>query len=103
GTMTSRARLWLCLLLVAVIYVFHVGLKTSKIFSNPTWSATDEVGQFWSETAFHYRFAKFFAEHDDWSELRHDRSVQYPDTIDDWAEFTVAMEVPVGVLYRWLQ
>lgn len=102
--MTPRARLLLCLLLVALVYVFHVGLKTTKIFANPTWSATDEVGQFWSEFAFHYRFAKFFANHpvSDWSQLSADRQVQFPDAIDDWAEFTVAMEVPVGVLYRWL-
>jgi len=103
--MTSRARLSLCLLLVAAIYVFHVGLKLTKIYASPTWSATDEVGQFWSEFAFHYRFAKFFAEHpvSDWPQLSHDRQVQFPDTIDDWAEFTIAMEVPVGVLYRWLK
>jgi asparagine N-glycosylation enzyme membrane subunit Stt3 len=103
--MTSRARLSLCLLLVAVVYVFHVDLKLTKISANPTWNATDEVGQFWSEFAFHYRFAKFFAEHpvSDWGQLTRDRHVQYPDTIDDWAEFTVAMEVPVGVLYRWLR
>src|SRR5258708_6594678 len=103
--MTSRARLGLCLVLAASVYVFHVRLKTTKIFANPTWSATDEVGQFWSEFAFHYRFAKFFAQHpvSDWSQLSHDRQVQFPDTIDDWAEFTVAMEVPVGLIYRWLQ
>src|SRR5437660_12321400 len=103
--MTPRARLGLCLALVAALYVFHVHLKTAKIFANPTWDAQDEVGQFWSEFAFHYRFAKFFAEHpaSDWSQLSHDRQVQFPDTIDDWAEFTVAMEVPAGVIYRWLQ
>lgn len=103
--MSARSRLLLCLAIVAGLFCFHVHLKTAKIFANPTWSATDEVGQFWSESAFHYRFAKFFAEHpvSDWGQLSHDRSVQYPDTIDDWAEFTVAMEVPVGVLYRWFQ
>lgn len=101
--MTSRARLCLCLALVAAVYVFHVGFKLAKITAHPTWDAQDEVGQFWSETAFHYRFAKFFAGSGDWSVLSQDRSVQYPDTIDDWAEFTVAMEVPVGVLYRWLK
>ncbi len=94
-----------CLLLVGALFVFHVHLKTAKIFANPTWDAKDEVGQFWSEFAFHYRFAKFFAEHpiSDWGQLRRDRSVQYPDTIDDWAEFTIAMEVPVGMLYRWFK
>ncbi len=103
--MTPRARLGLCLAIVAALYVFHVHLKTSKIFRHATWDAQDEVGQFWSEFAFHYRFAKFFAEHPigDWGQLSRDRSVQYPGTIDDWAEFTVAMEVPVGVLYRWVK
>src|SRR5690349_19102731 len=103
--MNLRARFWICLALVAGLYVFHVHLKTSKIFSNPTWNVQNEVGQFWSEFAFHYRFAKFFAEHpvSDWGQLSHDRQVQFPDTINDWAEFTVAMEVPVGVFYRWLQ
>jgi hypothetical protein len=91
------------LAVVSVFYVFHVHLKTAKIFANPTWNAQDDVGQFWSECAFQYRFAKFFATHpiSEWGQLSHDRDVQYPDTIDDWAEFTVAMEVPVGVLYRW--
>src|SRR5437879_11616044 len=101
--MTPRARLGLCLAIVAALYVFPVHLKTAKIFRNPTWDAKDETGQFWSEFAFHYRFAKFFAEHSDWTALSRDRFVQYPDTIDDWAEFTVAMEVPVGLLYRWLK
>jgi hypothetical protein len=102
--MNSWRRLAICLAAVAVFYAFHVHLKTAKIFANPTWDAQDEVGQFWSECAFQYRFAKFFATHpvSEWGQLRHDRDVQYPDTIDDWAEFTVAMEVPVGVLYRWL-
>jgi hypothetical protein len=90
------------LALVGALYVFDVHLKTEKIFSNPTWDWQDETGQFWSEFAFHYRFAKFFAGNRDWSQLSRDRSVQYPDTINDWAEFTVAMELPAGLLYRWL-
>ena len=91
-----------CLTAVSAFYAFHVHLKTAKIFANPTWDAHDEVGQFWSEAAFQYRFAKFFAMHpvSEWGGLTHDRDVQYPDAIDDWAEFTVAMEVPVGVVYR---
>jgi hypothetical protein len=103
--MSARARFWVCLALVGTLYVFHVHLKTTKIFRNPTWDAQNEVGQFWSEFAFHYRFAKFFAEHPvrDWGQLTDDQSVQFPDTINDWAEFTVAMEVPVGVLYRWFK
>ena len=103
--MNSGKRLGLCLAAVCLLYAVHVHLKTAKIFANPTWDAQDEVGQFWSECAFQYRFAKFFATHpvSDWGQLRHDRNVQYPDAIDDWAEFTVAMEAPVGVLYRWLE
>ena len=102
--MTPRARLGSCLAIVALLGAAHVHLKTAKIFANPTWDARDEVGQFWSEFAFHYRFAKFFAAHHlrDWGQLARDRAVQFPDTINDWAEFTVAMEVPVGVLYRWM-
>ena len=101
----ARARLWGCLLLVGVLYVFHVHLKTAKIFSNPTWNAQEETGQFWSEAAFQYRFAKFFAQHPpgDWGQLSRDQDVQHPDTVDDWAEFTVAMEVPAGVIHRWWQ
>jgi hypothetical protein len=100
--MTSWRRFVFCLAAVCVLYAFHVHLKTAKIFANPTWDARDEVGQFWSEAAFQYRFAKFFATHPvtEWGGLTHDRDVQYPDTIDDWAEFTVAMEAPVGLAYR---
>jgi hypothetical protein len=100
-----KGRLAICLLIVTGLYAFHVHLKTTKIFSNPTWDAHNETGQFWSEFAFHYRIAKFFAEHpvSDWQLLARDRDVQYPDTVNDWAEFTVAMEVPVGLLYRWLK
>src|SRR5579862_3510787 len=103
--MKSCGRLITCLAAVSVLYAFHVHLKTAKIFANPTWDARDEVGQFWSEAAFQYRFAKFFATHpmSEWGALSRDRDVQYPDTMDDWAEFTVAMEAPVGVLYRWLK
>ncbi len=102
--MSAHRRLATALALVSVLYGFHVQLKMTKITRHPTWDAHDEVGQFWSEFAFHYRFAKFFATHPvtDWGALARDRHVQYPDTINDWAEFTVAMEVPVGVLYRWL-
>ena len=101
----SWGRLGFCLAVVCVLYAFHVRVKTAKIFANPTWNRQDEVGQFWSECAFHYRFAKFFATHSatEWNRLTRDREVQFPDAIDDWAEFTVAMEVPVGVLYRWLK
>ena len=101
--MNARRRLILCLAVVTALYAFHVGFKQAKITANPTWDAKDEVGQFWSEFAFHYRFAKFFADHpvSDWGQLAHDRTVQYPDEINDWSEFTVAMEVPVGVGYRW--
>jgi hypothetical protein len=100
--MKSCRRLFTCLAAVSVFYAFHVHLKTAKIFANPTWDAQDETGQFWSECAFQYHFAKFFATHPvgEWGGLHHDRDVQYPDTMDDWAEFTVAMEAPVGVLYR---
>ena len=103
--MNSWRRLVTCLAAVSIFYAFHVHLKTAKIFANPTWSARDEVGQFWSECAFQYRFAEFFATHpaSQWRELSHDRDVQHPDTIDDWAEFTVVMEVPAGVLYRLWQ
>lgn len=103
--MNARWRLAICLAAIGLLVAFHVSLKTTKIFSNPTWDSRDEVGQFWSEFAFQYSFAKFFAEHpvSDWGQLSHDRHVQYPDEINDWAEFTVAMEVPVGVLYRWMK
>jgi len=96
---------WICLATLCLLYAFHVALKTGKIFANPTWDEHNEVGQFWSECAFQYGFAKFFAEHpvSDWGQLARDRSVQHPDAINDWAEFTVAMEVPVGILYRWLK
>ncbi len=98
-----RWRLPIALALVACLYGCHVRLKTAKIFANPTWDWQEEVGQFWSEFAFHYRFAKFFAEHPprDWGLLTHDRRVQHPDEVNDWAEFTIAMEVPAGVSYRW--
>jgi len=100
--MSPRARATLFLAIVCLLFVFHVHFKMAKIFANPTWDSGNGVGQFWSEFAFHYHFAKFFAAHPvrDWGQLAHDRDVQYPDSIDDWAEFTVAMEVPVGVLYR---
>jgi len=103
--MNSRWRLAFCLAVVCLLCAFHVALKTGKIFANPTWDAHDDVGQFWSEFAFQYGFAKFFAEHpvSDWSRLARDRSVQHPDEINDWAEFTVLMDVPAGALYRWVK
>jgi hypothetical protein len=102
--MNPRWRLLACLAVVCLLCAFHVALKTGKIFANKTWNERDEVGQFWSEFAFQYGFAKFFADHpaSDWGRLAHDRSVQYPDEINDWAEFTVLMDVPAGALYRWV-
>jgi hypothetical protein len=100
-----KARVGLVWVVLALLYVFHVQLKTTKIIANQTWSATDETGQFWSEFAVHYRFAKFFATHPvaDWAQLGRDRDIQHPDTINDWAEFTLAMEIPAGVSYRLFQ
>src|SRR5438046_1860069 len=84
--MSARSRLLLALGFVFGLYVFHVHLKRTKIYRNETWDARDETGQFWSECAFHYRFAKFFAERpaSDWGQLAHDRDVQHPATINDW-------------------
>jgi hypothetical protein len=100
----SKYRFEVCFVLVGALFGFHVWLKTTKIFAHPTWDATDDTGQFWSEFAVHYRFARFFAEHPiaDWGQLAGDRKIQHPDEINSWSEFTIAMEVPVGVLYRWI-
>lgn len=101
----SKYRFELCLALVIVLCGCHVWFKTTKIFAHPTWDAQDDTGQFWSEFAVHYRFAKFFAEHpvSDWRQLTCDRHIQHPDEINSWSEFTIAMEVPCGLLYRWLE
>jgi hypothetical protein len=103
--MSQRKQWLLCLGLLALLYAGHVWLKLAKIEANPSWDATDETGQFWSEFAFHYRFAKFFASHpvSDWDLLRRDRSLLWPDATNDWREFTIAMEIPVGLAYRWFQ
>jgi hypothetical protein len=101
----SKYRFEVCLALVVVLIGCHVWFKTTKIFAHPTWDAQDDTGQFWSEFAVHYRFAKFFAEHpvSDWRQLAHDRRIQFPDELNSWSEFTIAMEVPCGVAYRWLK
>ena len=49
--MSARSRLLLALGIVFVLYVFHVRLKTTKIFRNDTWNPREETGQFWSECA----------------------------------------------------
>jgi hypothetical protein len=101
---STRLKQTILIALLVALYAFHVQFKLNKIFAHPTWDPNDDVGQFWSEAAFHYGVAKFFAENSarEWSKLAHDRTVQYPDTVNDWAEFTIAMEIPVGVLYRAL-
>jgi hypothetical protein len=98
-------RIGLCAALLTALYAGHVHLKTAKIFNNPTWDRAEDTGQFWSEFAVHYRFARFFADHPvgEWGELSRDRRVQFPDTINSWAEFAIAMEVPVGLAYRWCE
>jgi hypothetical protein len=100
--MSQRLRLSLCLLAAGLLFGFHVHLKTTKIFSHPTWNAADETGQFWSEFAVHYRFAKFFAEQPirQWHPLAQDATVQHPHIVNDWAEFAIAMEIPAGLSYR---
>jgi hypothetical protein len=102
---TERKQWLLCLGLLTLLYAGHVWMKLAKIEANPTWDAKDETGQFWSEFAFHYRFAKFFASHpvSDWGLLTRDRSLLWPDETNDWRDFTIAMEIPAGVLYRWLE
>jgi len=104
-TFFSKHRFEVCLALVVVLFGCHVWFKTTKIFAHPTWDAADDTGQFWSEFAVHYRFAKFFAEHPvgDWGQLSRDRRIQHPDELNSWSEFTVVMEAPCGVAYRWLK
>jgi hypothetical protein len=100
--MSERIRITLCLLAIGLLFGIHVHLKTTKIFSHPTWNGTDETGQFWSEFAVHYRFAKFFAEQPirHWHQLAEDATIQHPQIVNDWAEFALAMEIPAGLSYR---
>jgi hypothetical protein len=103
--MSNRNQWLLCAGLLAVLCAGHVLFKLAKIEAHPTWDPVDDTGQFWSEFAFHYRYAEFFASHpvSDWGLLSRDRSVMWPETVDGWREFTIAMEIPVGLAYRWWQ
>lgn len=103
--MSNRKRWLLCAGLLVFLCAGHALFKIAKIEAHPTWDPQDDTGQFWSEFAFHYRYAQFFASHpvSDWGLLSRDRSVMWPETVDGWREFTIAMEIPVGLAYRWCQ
>lgn len=51
----------LCMAAVAGLYLFMVRVKITTLRGSPVFDPADDTGLFWTENAFHYRYAKMAA------------------------------------------
>jgi tetratricopeptide (TPR) repeat protein len=70
---------------------------------NPGYTDKHDLGMFWSETAYQYRYAKMFGENNPqkWEILNRDYKLQYPDGVDTWKDYTTFMEPIHGLFYYY--
>ncbi|MFC1599385.1 hypothetical protein ACFL2W_01215, partial [Candidatus Omnitrophota bacterium] len=93
------------IVIVLVLIALVVGasfFKAIKIKKNEHFSPVSPGSLFYSETAFHYRYARIIAEakENPLPLIRNDTFVQYPQTIDSLKYYTIAMEFVYGFAYR---
>ncbi len=75
--------------------------KVAKIKNNEHFDPDRPGSLFYSETAFHYRYAEIVAtENNPLQIIRNDTFVQYPETIDALKYYTIMMEFVCGYVYR---
>jgi hypothetical protein len=91
-----------CVPLIIIAGFYYSSYKVELMKQKPGYTEKQDMGMFWSETAFHYRYAKMFADKDPnvWNTLANDRYLQYPDGVNAWKDYTTFMEPVCGWFYR---
>jgi len=74
--------------------------KLSRLAQNPRFSVESESCAFWTESAFHYRYAEMVARGRAIPER--DTRAQVPESVAPLENFTIAMEYAAGYTYRLL-
>ncbi len=76
--------------------------KIAKVKKNSHFNPASPGSLFYSEAAFHYRYAKIVAEakENPFRTLKNDKLVQFPENINVLKYYTVMMEFACGFLYR---
>jgi len=99
-----RAETWGRTALIAAFLVlltaFAAYNKLSRLAQNPRFSSNEESCAFWTESAFHYRYAEMVANSHPIPEP--DMRAQAPEGVVPLENFTIAMEYVVGCSYRLL-
>lgn len=91
----ARHNLHLVLLLITI--AFATWYKIAAFERSSRYDPIDETCQYWTESAFHYRYARMVAE----GHLvpAFDRDAQHPEGVKPYDELTIGMEYPPGLLY----
>jgi len=95
----SQHALFLAALVVVVLA--STAFKYRAFLDSPRFASHDDTGIFWSESAFHYRYARMIAQGRDVPAL--DRDAQWPEGVAPIREFTFGMEYAAGLSYRALR
>lgn len=85
---------------LAGLCIFLIGSKIRTLHAASQFDPVDESGLFWTESAFHYRYAKMVASGRKLPET--DYAMQYPEGIGVFRDEMPVMEMVGGTLYRWL-
>lgn len=89
-----------------VIAAIAVAVLASSLYkfqafrTNPSFTSADDTGVFWSESAFHYRYARMVAAGEPVPAL--DIAAEWPSGVRPHSEFTMGMEYAAGISYRAL-
>ena len=83
-----------------LVYGFMTFARFSSLWHSPAFNPQDDTGLFWTESAFHYRYARFYAAGRALPDP--DRRIQYPEGIRPLLDETPVMERVAGWAYRTL-
>lgn len=98
GNLRARAA-WVAGLIVACLaFVFMSRAKIMTLRSAPNFDPADDTALFWTENAFHYRYAKMFAEGMAIPDV--DIRMQYPEGMHVFRDEMPMMEHFVGYAFR---
>ena len=94
------------LIILPISIYFYANMKIDLMKEKSGYSEKEDIGMFWSEVAFQYRYAEMLSNKDEkernkaWDTFSNDIKLQYPDGIDSWKEHTIFMEIVHAFIYR---
>ena len=94
----NRLGQWLIALFMVVLCIGMTFYKINGIKKLPFFNPDDGEGFYWTENAFHFRYAQMVAEGKGIPPL--DQGIQYPEGLDTSRYITPVMERVTGNLYR---